>query len=96
MRKSETQPLSQVIKDYTDALKISGKLKETRLLAQWEEIIGTAVARRTQKIFIKDSVLYIYLASSVVRNELMMIKESLLAKMNEKAGESLIKKIVIR
>ncbi len=48
------------------------------------------------KIYIKDHVLFIHLNSSVVRNELLMLREELRKKLNEKAGAEVIREIVLR
>jgi hypothetical protein len=39
--------------------------------------------------------MHIYLTSPVVRNELMMLRESLRSQVNKKAGKEVIREIVI-
>ena len=41
-------------------------------------------------------ILYVHLSSSVARNELMMLREALREKLNEKSGKELIREIVLR
>jgi len=53
------------------------------------------IAARTKKIYIRDGILHIYLTSPVVRNELMMLRESLRSQLNSKAGEEVVREIVI-
>ena len=96
MRRSKTITLAEAIKDYINAMGFSEKLDETSLVASWEEVVGKAISSRTSKIYIKNHVLYVHLSSSVVRNELQMLKDSLKNKLNEKAGKPLIKDIVLR
>jgi len=57
----------------------------------WEEIVGKAISSRTTKIFIKDHILHVHLSSSVVRNELLMLREALREKLNKKAGSEVVK-----
>jgi len=71
-------------------------MKEVSLLKSWEVIVGQAIAKRTTKVYIKNSILFVHLSSSVVRNELQMIKETLIERLNEAAGEKLITEIVLR
>jgi len=40
--------------------------------------------------------LYVHLNSSVVRNELLMLREALKEQLNKKAGSEVIKDIVLR
>ncbi|MDP4223115.1 MAG: DUF721 domain-containing protein [Bacteroidota bacterium] len=96
MRRSKTISLAEAIKDYIKEMKLDGKLVEINLINSWEEIVGKAISSRTSKIYIKDHILYVHLSSSVVRNELLMIREALREKLNERAGSEVIKEIVLR
>ena len=96
MRRSKTISLAEAIKDYIQEMNIGGKLSEVGVINSWEEIVGKAISSRTSKIYIKDRILYVHLNSSVVRNELLMLRETLKEKLNEKAGSEVIKDIVLR
>jgi predicted nucleic acid-binding Zn ribbon protein len=96
MRRKKTQKLGEVIKEYLKEANIEKKLKEVELIRSWEEIVGKPVANRTEKISIKEGKLYVCLKSSVVRNELFMMREKLLGELNKRAGENLIKEIVLK
>ncbi len=96
MRRSKTIPLSEAIKDYIDEMKLGGKLSEVGIINSWEEIVGKAISSRTTRIYIKDHILYVHLNSSVVRNELLMLRDVLKEKLNEKAGAEIVKDIVLR
>lgn len=96
MKRDNTQSLGEVLLDYIRALNIGDKLKEVEMLNSWEEIAGKNISRATSNIYIRKRVLFIHLNSSAARNELSMIKDELLKKLNEKAGEPLIEKIVLK
>ncbi|MBN1416969.1 MAG: DUF721 domain-containing protein [Bacteroidales bacterium] len=96
MRKNETRPIRDVIRDCLDDLKIGRTLKEKRIVAQWGHMLGKTVASRTKLVYIKDRTLYVFLTSSVVRSELLMMRQSILDKINEMAGEKIIDSVVIR
>lgn len=96
MRRNETRPIGEVIKECLDELNISKTLKEKRLVSQWTELLGKTVSVRTKQVYIKDRTLFVYMTSSVARNELMMMRQAILEKMNEIAGEKLIDSVVIR
>lgn len=96
MKRSSTQPLKAVIQDYLDALKMKSKLKEVSLVGNWEKFMGVTISRATKEVYIKDRVLYVYLNSSVVRNELHNIKEPLIEKLNQEAGAQVIDDIVLK
>ena len=96
MRKSNTQTLGEAIKNYLKALHIDEKINEVRLINSWEEVIGKTIAKATTNIYIKNKTLFVYLNSSVIRNELFMLKEEILKALNEKAGEKIIERIVLK
>lgn len=96
MKRDNTQSLGEVLLDYIRALNIGDKLKEVEMLNSWEEIVGKNISKATSNIYIRKRALFIHLNSSVARNELSLIKDELLKKLNEKAGEPLIEKIVLK
>ncbi len=96
MRRSKTNTIGEVIRSYLQETGIDQKLKEVKLIESWEEIVGKMISNRTKKIEIKNGKMIIYLKSSVVRNELMMLRESLKEALNKKAGEEIIQEIVLK
>jgi hypothetical protein len=96
MRRSKTISLAEALRDYIREMNIGDKLSEAGVINSWEEIVGRAISSRTTKIYIKDHVLYVHLNSSVVRNELLMLREALREKLNQHAGTEVIKEIVLR
>lgn len=96
MRRSKTVTIAEAMKDYLREMNLEGKLREINLIAAWEEMVGKAIATRTRKVWIKEGVLYVHLSSSVARSELLMFREALRKKLNEKAGAEVIKDIVLK
>jgi predicted nucleic acid-binding Zn ribbon protein len=96
MRKSNTQPIENVIREYLREMNIDQKLKEVGIVSQWEKLMGKTVAVRTSQIYIRNHILYIHVTSSVLKNELMMMRQAILEKINEEAGEKIVEQIVIK
>jgi len=96
MRKSQTQKIGDVIRECLHELQIDRKLKEVNLVSQWESMMGRTVALRTDRIYIRNRILYVHVTSSVLKNELLMMRQEIMNKLNENAGEKLIEQIVIR
>ena len=96
MRRSKTISLAEAINDYIKEMNLGEKLSEAAILNSWNETVGKAIGSRTTRIYIKDGILYVHLSSSVVRNELMMLKESLRDQLNKKAGSEVIRDIILR
>ncbi len=96
MRRSKTISIAEAVSDFIKEMNLGDKLSEAGVINSWEEIVGKAISSRTTKIYIKDHVLFVHLNSSVVRNELLMLRETLRSKLNEKAGSEVIRDIVLR
>jgi predicted nucleic acid-binding Zn ribbon protein len=96
MRKSNTQRLSDVLKNYVHENKLERKLSELDLIKSWESVMGKTVARYTGNLYIQNSTLFVETTSPIVRNELLMMREEIRVRLNEVVGEELIKTIVFR
>ena len=90
MRRKNTEPLADVIRQYLKVVGADKRLKEIRLKREWENIIGRTIAKRTHILDIKKGVCYLKVNSSVIKHELSMIKSDLIFKLNENAGEQII------
>jgi predicted nucleic acid-binding Zn ribbon protein len=96
MERSNTQNIGDVIRAYLKESGLDKPLKERQLIQSWESLLGRSVARATTRIFIRDRKLFVYLSSSVIRNELFMLQDDILKKMNEAAGEELVREIILK
>lgn len=95
MRRNKTLTLREVLNDLISEYRIGPKLREASVINLWGEVTGKAISSRTSKIYIRDGVLHVYLTSSVVKNELMMLREALRQRLNKDAGEEVVREIVL-
>ncbi|MEI6679355.1 MAG: DUF721 domain-containing protein [Mariniphaga sp.] len=96
MKRVEFQSLGSAIKDYLKERKFDSKIAEIEAVNLWESIIGTQIARATSSIYIKDGTLFIHLKSSIVRNELFMMRNDIIQAINQRIGKVVVKAIVLR
>ena len=96
MRRSNTQSLSDVLRDYIRENRIERKLKEVDIVQSWEQLLGKTIARYTRNIFISNKILYVDISSAVAKNELIMMREEIRNRINEQAGEEMITKIIFK
>jgi predicted nucleic acid-binding Zn ribbon protein len=96
MRRSKTISIAEALSDYIKEMNFEGKLNEVGVINSWESIVGKSISIHTKKLYIKSGVLYVHLNSPVVRNELHMLKQPLMRKINEKAGSKVINDIILR
>jgi hypothetical protein len=96
MRKTNEQPLKEVLKELIDAYRIHDRLCEARILGAWERLMGPTVSRRTREIYISNHVLHLQVSSAPLREELALSRAKILEKLNEVAGCEFLKDLVVR
>jgi hypothetical protein len=93
-RRPEPTSLKDVVDRLLDTYKLRGKYNETYIIAQWEQLVGTAIANRTTQIYFSDKKLYIQLSSAPLRNELLLAKTKFIEMLNNELGEKIVFDII--
>ncbi len=97
MERKKTQHIKSIIKEYLSQNRdLDHKMLENRVVRSWEKVIGKTVARATTNIYIHRGTLYLSINSSIMRNELLMLKDKIMSALNEEVGHQIITAIVIR
>lgn len=96
MRKNNTEKLSQILKSYIEQNNLQPKLSELDVLNSWEAVMGKTVASYTEDIQIRNGTLFLRISSPMLRNELVMMREQIIQRLNENAGAELVQQIVFR
>ena len=95
IRKTNDKSIKEALEQLLQVYKLQRKFDETSLIAAWPELMGPAIANRTKEIYIRDKKLFLRVESSVIKNELVMMRSQIIEKMNEKAGGTVIEEIVL-
>ena len=97
MERRQIQSLGNLLEDFFEEnAQLKEKLLESRVLNSWESVLGAGVAKVTQKLSFRRGKLYVELSSAIVRNELLLSKQRIIAKLNAEAKGEIIKDIVLR
>ena len=94
MRKANDKSLKDAIEQMLQVYKIKKRYEETGVIAHWPELVGKSVANRTKEIYIHNKKLFLRIESSVIKNELVLMRSQIIEKINEKAREILIEDVV--
>lgn len=96
MKRTNAQPLSEVLKDFMmENPQLERKMSEIHVMNAWTKVLGTLTQKYTTGMYIKAGVLHVKISSPVLRNELIMCRERLVKSLNENAGGDIIHDIVI-
>ncbi|PTN06802.1 DUF721 domain-containing protein [Mangrovibacterium marinum] len=96
MRKSNTEKISEVLKQYVEQNRLQSKLSEVDIVTSWERLMGKTVASYTEDIRITSGTLFIKLRSPILKNELIMMREQIKKHLNDEAGAEVIRQIVFQ
>lgn len=91
--KKESKAIKSVMEQIFQSMQIADKMKEFDVLDKWEEMMGKAVATRTEQLYIRNKVLHIQLNSSVMRDELAHGKQVIIERVNQFAGTRIIEDV---
>ncbi len=95
MRKTNDKSIKEALEQLLQVYKLRRKFDETSLIAAWPELMGSAIANRTKEIYIRDKKLFLRIESSVIKNELLMMRSQILEKMNDKAGARVVEELIL-
>jgi predicted nucleic acid-binding Zn ribbon protein len=95
-RKTKSQPLKEALSGFLKAYHLEEKYHQTYLMAHWESIMGTTIAKRTSNLSMQGKTLFITLESSALRHELSLAKTKLIEKLNTFTEEPLVDDIVFK
>ncbi len=96
MERKEVRKIDALLKLFVKSNNLEKGLAEHRLMKSWKELLGVTVAKKTKSLHIRNRKLFVTLHSSVVRNELEMIKDTIIPRLNEAAGSNVIDDIVLK
>lgn len=94
MSKHNEQSLKEAIREMMHAYKLQGRMDELNLISSWAKIMGPMVQKRTLDLSIHNKVLYVRLESAALREELSYSRETLIRRLNEEAGSTVITQVV--
>lgn len=91
-----TYPVGDILQAVLKNSKWKNRLDEIRIKENWEKITGKAVAKYTQKIILKDGILFVFSEVAVLKQELHMGRNQLKNNINLFLEENVVKEVVIR
>jgi hypothetical protein len=90
------KPLKDVIREFVEVFRLKNKLNQYRLIYRWEPVVGKMIAKHTKGLSINRKTLYVEMDSSIVRNEVYLLKSKIIEELNKGFGETIIDNIVFK
>ena len=93
-RSANTTPLKDILQDLFKEYRIEKKVSHAQLKNDWPKIVGKSAAKRTEKIYFRNKVMFIQFSSASLRQELSMKKQFLLKRIREDYAADLVEEII--
>ena len=88
--------LGEAMQMFLKKSKLKNGIMAVQIEDVWEKLMGKSISKYTDKIQIIGTTLFITTNESTLRNVLMFQKESIIERVNETLGSTVIKEVVIR
>ncbi len=95
MRRTNSEPIGDLLRQFLRQQGLESPLNEYRLIQGWTHVMGPIVSRYTRNLAIRNQTLYVQLSSPVLRQELMMQRRELVERLNAYAGAQVICDLVV-
>ena len=96
MKRTEAKNVGQIINDLLQKENLDVAIDEHRASALWPQIVGDGINRYTISRSVKDGVMTVRLSSASLANELMLIRASIIQRINEALGREIIREIIFK
>ncbi len=96
MERRREKRIGSLLDEFVRSNNLQKGLAEYRIEKSWSELLGRNIAMATKSLYIRERKLFVKLHSSVLRNELALIKQDLIRRLNESAGSEVIEDIILR
>ena len=96
MKRTEAKNVGQIINDLLQKEHLDVALDEHRASALWPQIVGDGINRYTISRSVRDGVMTVRLSSASLANELMLIRASIIQRINEALGREVIHEIIFK
>lgn len=95
MFRREVKSVADVLQQLLREEGLETPLQQKRLIDSWETVMGRVVARYTTEKFIQNQTLYVKIVNPALRQDLAMMRQQLVKRLNEQVGSFIISDIKV-
>lgn len=93
---SNLKGIGQIVKQIVRENGWEDKMEKQKLYIAWDEVMGPAVAKRTDSIILQGRKLVIKIDSAPLKHELTMQRNRIIELLKEHTGKDMVDIVVIR
>lgn len=88
--------MAEALKQLLEKSHWKPKVTELRMRDEWESIVGKTISRYTRSLALYNKTLTIYTDVAPLKQELLLGKEQLIARLNEYFEDRVVEEIIIK
>jgi predicted nucleic acid-binding Zn ribbon protein len=96
MRRTGEIAISDLLKDFINKNRLNNGIDKSRIPEIWNSVCGKYIAESTKSVKVENSKLFVKIQSSILRNEVILIKSELVRRINHELGKQFINDIIVR
>lgn len=93
MFKRDVKSLANVLQTVLRKEGLETPLLQKRLVESWDTVVGPTIARYTGEKFIKNQTLFVKILNPALRQDLSMMRQKLVQRLNSQVGSFIISDI---
>ena len=93
-KNDSTIHISQAIQELLKTQHLKPRFDEANVVASWERLVGKAIAKRTKRIYVRNTVLFVELQSPSMKQDLGYHKGHMLELFRKEFGDGVVTQIV--
>lgn len=96
MKRTQAQTIGQIVEAFLREEHLDKQIDELRASALWSQVVGHVVNRYTASRSVAGGVMTVHITSAPLRNELMLMRTSIIQRINEALGREVIHEIIFK
>jgi predicted nucleic acid-binding Zn ribbon protein len=93
---AEPEKIGSILDRLAARMGITSRLEKEKAVVLWEDVVGPNIARRARAVSIKGGILFVVVANSAWLQELALMKEGIIDKINLLLGKSVVEDVIFR
>ncbi|WP_027003836.1 DciA family protein [Hugenholtzia roseola] len=86
--------LNEAISQFLKAYGLDKHLEEQKIVAAWHQVLGKTVSKHTQQIALKEGTLFVKIEAPALKNNLSLMRNQIIERLNQQAECQRLKEIV--
>lgn len=96
MRRTKPTLIGDILNEFFQRPYVARKIAEGHIPDYWREIVGVRIAELTLDLRLENGILYVRMASGVVRQEIFYRRDMLMQQLNQRAGHQIVNAIIVK